>query len=169
MIKTFKLSITSGLPQDLKGYMWLQMQGNTLRITPQLYKLNIERGKLIEANLDKEVQFRKTLKIIEEDLHRTFGELGHFRYGNKFYQPLRNILVAFAIYRPDLGYIQGMSFVAGAMLLNTNSEYDTFCLFANLMTNSNLLYNFYTFNMDFVNLTFHLFMNQLKIYLPLMH
>jgi hypothetical protein len=23
--------------------------------------------------------FKKNLKVIEEDLHRTFGELGHFR------------------------------------------------------------------------------------------
>lgn len=41
--------------------------------------------------------FRKNLKVIEEDLHRTFGELGHFRYGNKLYQPLRNVLIAYSV------------------------------------------------------------------------
>jgi len=30
-------------------------------------------------------------------LHRTFGELGHFRYGNKLYQPLRNVLIAYSV------------------------------------------------------------------------
>jgi hypothetical protein len=45
----------------------------------------LERAELSEQNSDKDPVFRKNLKVIEEDLHRTFGELGHFRYGNKLY------------------------------------------------------------------------------------
>jgi TBC1 domain family member 14 len=56
--------------------------------------------------------------VIEEDLHRTFGELGHFRVGNPLYQPLKNVLIAYSMLRPDLGYVQGMSYVAGSILLH---------------------------------------------------
>ena len=62
--------------------------------------------------------FKKNLKVIEEDLHRTFGELGHFRQGNPLYQPLKNVLIAYSMLRPDLGYVQGMSYVAGSLLLH---------------------------------------------------
>lgn len=74
----------------------------------------LERAELSEQNADKDPVFRKNLKVIEEDLHRTFGELGHFRYGNKLYQPLRNVLIAYSVsylpfinqmLRPDLGYV----------------------------------------------------------------
>lgn len=74
-----------GIPSEIRGLVWHQLIGNELRITEQLFKLLLERAELSEINADKDPVFRKNLKVIEEDLHRTFGELGHFRYGNKLY------------------------------------------------------------------------------------
>lgn len=71
-----------------------------------MFHLHLDRARTIELNLEKEPIFKKVLKIIEEDLHRTFGELGHFRYGNKLYQPLRNILVAFAVSQIRIYYFR---------------------------------------------------------------
>lgn len=94
-------------------------------------------------------------------MHRTFGELGHFRYGNKLYQPLRNVLIAYSMLRPDLGYVQGMSYVAGSILLHCENEVEAFRCFSNLM-NRDLLFNFYSFDMEKVNVIFHVFMNLMK-------
>jgi TBC1 domain family member 14 len=66
------------------------------------------------------------MKIVDVDLHRTFTDLAHFRSGEIFHQPLKNILSAFSMFRTDLGYVQGMSYVAGSLLLHIGDEYATF-------------------------------------------
>ena len=61
-----------------------------------------------------------------------------------------------------------MSFVAGLILLNIKTELESFICFANLMQR-NLLFDFYSFNMERVNIIFHVFMNLLKSQLPKLH
>lgn len=78
---------------------------NNLKITEKLYQVLLSKVKLCEENADKDTQFRKNLKVIEEDLHRTYSEMKVFRYGNRLYQPLRNVLLAYSLFRPDLGYV----------------------------------------------------------------
>lgn len=113
--------------------------------------------------------FAKNLKVIEEDLHRTYSEMRVFRKGNKLYQSLKNVLLAYSLLRPDLGYVQGMSYVAASLMLHYGSEYETFMVFANVMGREQLLFNFYSFDMDKVNVVFHIFMKLLKEKLPKMH
>ena len=55
--------------------------------------------------MDNDLQFKKNIKVIEEDLHRTFSDLGQFRFGQSLYQPLKNMLAAFSVFRTDLGYV----------------------------------------------------------------
>ena len=54
---------------------------------------------------------------------------------------MRDLLGAYVCYRPDLGYVQGMSFIAAILLLNME-EADAFIVFANLV-NRPLLAAFY--------------------------
>lgn len=95
--KKFQELLGKGIPTELRGVIWQELIGNPLKITESLFKLLVQRAEITEKNIDKDPLYRKNLKVIEEDLHRTFGELGHFRYGNKLYQPLRNVLVAFSV------------------------------------------------------------------------
>jgi hypothetical protein len=92
-----------------------------------------------------------------------------FRFGNKLYQPLKNILLAYSLYRPDLGYVQGMSYVAGSLLLHYGQELETFTVFANIMSREDMIFNFYSFNMDKVNVVFHIFMRLMKEKIPKLH
>jgi len=103
--------------------------------------------------------------VIEEDLHRTYTDLGYFRHGKKLYQPLKNILAAFSVFRPDMGYVQGMSYIAGSLLMHTGDEFAGFQCFANMM-NLHLMHSFYSFDMNKVNVFFHCFMRLLKERLP---
>ena len=62
-----------------------------------------------------------------------------------------------------------MSYVAGSLLLHHGSELDTFIAFSNIMNREDMLFNFYSFDMDKVNITFHVFMRLLKEKLPKLH
>ena len=79
------------------------------------------------------------------------------------------MLLAYSLLRPDLGYVQGMSYVAGSLLLHFGSELETFTAFANLMNREDMIFTFYSFNMENVNLVFHIFMRMMKEKLPRMH
>ena len=79
------------------------------------------------------------------------------------------MLLAYSLLRPDLGYVQGMSYVAGSLLLHFGSELETFTAFANLMNREVMIFTFYSFNMENVNLVFHIFMRMMKEKLPRMH
>lgn len=61
-----------------------------------------------------------------------------------------------------------MSYVAGSILLHCADEFDAFKCFANLM-NRDLLFNFYSFEMEKVNIIFHVFMRSMKDKLPKLH
>jgi TBC1 domain family member 14 len=153
----------------LRKVIWSQIVPNKLKITEKLYKVLLDRAKICTENSEKDTSFRKNLKVIEEDLHRTYSEMAIFRFGNKLYQPLKNVLLAYSLMRPDLGYVQGMSYVAGSLLLHYGTEFDTFVMFANVMNREDMLFHFYSFDMDKVNTVFHIFMRLMKEKLPKLH
>ena len=61
-----------------------------------------------------------------------------------------------------------MSYVAGSILLHCADEYNAFKCFGNLM-NRELLFDFYSFDMEKVNIIFHVFMRAVKERLPTLH
>lgn len=79
-----------------------------------------------------------------------------FQEGMKYHDSLFKILRAFAMYRPDIGYVQGMSYIAAIVLLYIQDEYKAFMNFSNLMLKYPIM-PFYTFNEDFVAQVLQLF------------
>jgi len=63
-----------------------------------------------------------------------------------FQSHLTQVLEAFVIFRSDVGYAQGMSYVAG-MLLNFMEPFDTFSCFANLL-NSDFFVSLYKMDLN---------------------
>ena len=53
------------------------------------------------------------------------------------------------MHRPDIGYVQGMSYICGIVCLLTSSDYEAFLLFHNIITKSSLL-PFYSFDDTFM-------------------
>ena len=82
-----------------------------------------------------------SLKLIDTDLPRTFPSLRLFDEDGPYYNQLRTVLETFACFRPDLGYIQGMSYLAAMLCLyfqtfSTKPDENTYMAFqclANLM------------------------------------
>eukprot|EP00736_Rhodelphis_marinus_P000057 Rmarinus@m.14304 len=74
-----------------------------------------------------------SMHLIDTDVRRTFSDLALFHTPDApLFEPLRDLLRAFVVYRPDIGYVQGMSYVAAVLLLHMD-RYSSFACFANLM------------------------------------
>uniref|UniRef100_A0A7S2RQH3 Rab-GAP TBC domain-containing protein n=1 Tax=Mucochytrium quahogii TaxID=96639 RepID=A0A7S2RQH3_9STRA len=70
---------------------------------------------------------------IEIDLSRTFPKLAFFEEGGgPFRQSLQDILEAYSQFRPQLGYVQGMSHVAAVLLLFLDRD-PAFAGFCNIL------------------------------------
>ncbi|EPY23636.1 rab-like GTPase activating protein [Strigomonas culicis] len=78
---------------------------------------------------------RQAGDIIERDLDRTFPTHQLFETGSQGagQRQLRNILRAYVNYNPQVGYCQGMGFLAATLLLQIENEENTFWCFCGLM------------------------------------
>lgn len=83
--KKFKEDLKRGIPIEIRGEVWIAMIGNHLRVSPILYESLLAKVKLAEKNPDNDPTFKKNMKIVDVDLHRTFTDLAHFRSGEIFH------------------------------------------------------------------------------------
>ncbi|XP_012543602.1 TBC1 domain family member 14-like [Monomorium pharaonis] len=113
-----------GLPPSVRGRVWKLAISNSLNVTPHLYNLCLDRAMSCPNN--------ESLAAIRLDVSRTFPTLCVFQEGGPLYNSLQGILAAYAVYRPDVGYVQGMSFVGAVLSLNMDPP-DAFACFANLL------------------------------------
>lgn len=58
--------------------------------------------------------------MIVRDIGRTYPEIEFFKDEGKGQQHLFNLLKAYSIHDPQIGYCQGSAFIAGQLLLQVN-------------------------------------------------
>ncbi|XP_067092828.1 TBC1 domain family member 12 isoform X1 [Osmerus mordax] len=134
-----------GLPPSVRGRVWSLAIGNELNITPELYEIFLSRAKekwrsYSETSSENEIDDcgasladrESSLDLIKLDISRTFPSLFIFQKGGPYHDLLHSVLGAYTCYRPDIGYVQGMSFIAAVLILNLE-EADAFITFANLL------------------------------------
>ncbi|XP_056147833.1 TBC1 domain family member 12-like isoform X2 [Lampris incognitus] len=135
-----------GLPPSVRGTVWSLAIGNELNITPELYEIFLSRAKEkwrsysetssvndSESDCGASLADRESsLDLIKLDISRTFPSLFIFQKGGPYHDLLHSVLGAYTCYRPDIGYVQGMSFIAAVLILNLE-EADAFITFANLL------------------------------------
>ena len=121
-----------------------------------------------EIEIDKEKNNikdkEKSINIIELDIERTFPYLGLFKGDSPMAQDLREILRVFVISRPDIGYIQGLSFIAGILLLNMD-KFKAFISLMNLILNPIIL-PFYKMDNESIQQRLQLFKQVFYFNLP---
>uniref|UniRef100_A0A9J2P5X1 Rab-GAP TBC domain-containing protein n=1 Tax=Ascaris lumbricoides TaxID=6252 RepID=A0A9J2P5X1_ASCLU len=161
-----------GIPSKVRGRVWSLVIGNELNLTEELYNIcclrALERisaakngeasegddspltmhraslpGMVEDSSLNQSVNRESTVELIHLDVSRTFPTLGIFQKGGPYYDLLLKLLGAYVCYRPDVGYVQSMSFVAAVLLLQMD-PYDAFIAFANLL-NRPLQVSLFTF------------------------
>uniref|UniRef100_A0A663EB48 TBC1 domain family member 12 n=1 Tax=Aquila chrysaetos chrysaetos TaxID=223781 RepID=A0A663EB48_AQUCH len=132
-----------GLPPSVRGKVWSLAVGNELNITPELYEIFLSRAKerwksFSETSSENDIEGASvadreaSLELIKLDISRTFPSLYIFQKGGPYHDLLHSVLGAYTCYRPDVGYVQGMSFIAAVLILNLE-EADAFIAFANLL------------------------------------
>ena len=87
-----------------------------------------------------------SLRLIAQDLPRTFPELAFFHGDGPLAQSLQDVLEAYVCYRPDVGYVQGMSYLAAILLLYMD-DFTAFQCFANLLS-GHFYFDFYRLHRD---------------------
>ncbi|KAG5465934.1 hypothetical protein CUR178_00649 [Leishmania enriettii] len=125
--KKLKKYCRRGVPQSLRYIVWQQLlQSRQMKEQyPGLY-MRLRSEPLSSRDLED---------VIERDLHRTFPTNRLFCAGesSQGQQILRNILRAYANYNTDVGYCQGMGFLAATFILQVEEEEDAFWTFVALM------------------------------------
>ncbi|KAI8866332.1 TBC-domain-containing protein [Ramicandelaber brevisporus] len=114
--------IHEGIPESIRGAMWQ----------------NIAQSK----DSDLEERYAELLgqeaapqhdKLIKSDVPRTFSSMELFRErGGPGQERMYNVLKAYSLYDPEVGYCQGLSFIAAALLIYMPDE-EAFCLMVRLM------------------------------------
>lgn len=103
--------------------------------------------------------------LIKLDVLRTFPQLGLFQETGPYHKSLCDVLSAYVVYRPDIGYCQGMSFLAAMLLLNSQSTFSAFTSLANLLNNE-LLMVFYGLNQNKMRIIYSYYDRQFHSLLP---
>ncbi|XP_075223797.1 TBC1 domain family member 14-like [Lycorma delicatula] len=131
-----------GIPPCVRGKVWRLAIGNELNLTQQLFDICCLRARDMlntadvtgNANESEDADDNKeaSVQLIQLDISRTFPNLCIFQQGGPYYDMLHCLLGAYVCYRPDVGYVQGMSFIAAVLILNMDVS-DAFICFANLL------------------------------------
>lgn len=112
--------VRKGIPSKLRGIAWQLLVGSRrdMDSNPGVFRA------LMEKPLNAELE-----GMIGRDLGRTFPSHLMFRdTGSAGQRHLKNILHAYASIDPEVGYVQGMGFVVGALLTQMGEEEAFWCL-----------------------------------------
>ena len=120
-----RCSAISGLPSNLRGRLWYYLsQGSDLAacFSSQVYSH-------LQACRNEEID-----DSIARDVYRTFPGMDMFKEEDGYGQrALLNLLRAYSAYDHDIGYCQGMGFIAGLLIAEIPSEEQAFWTFVQIM------------------------------------
>ncbi|XP_059622755.1 USP6 N-terminal-like protein [Phlebotomus argentipes] len=107
--------IFKGIPNKLRPQAWLRLLNveEVMKSWPTVYREMLRRARLLSTEV----------RQIDSDVNRQFREHLHYRerYSVK-QQSLFNVLAAYSMYNSEVGYCQGMSSVAGLLLMYMDEE-----------------------------------------------
>ena len=177
-----------GIPNNYRGRVWLMCIGNNFSITPEYYEIEVKKAVdlLVQCNREgetadidnsnetdnkpsqkyniKKIDKFRSIKHIELDIERTFSYLNIFKGVSPMGEDLREILKAFVASRPDIGYVQGLSYIGGMLLLHMD-RYQAFVGMLNMVLNHNII-PFYRFDENQIRKRLQIFKQVFYFNLP---
>ncbi|KAG9390233.1 Rab-GTPase-TBC domain [Carpediemonas membranifera] len=153
--------IHGGVPASIRGEVWPLLVGNPLHITETLFDICLARDP--DATRGQEA----SRNLIPTDVGRTLPELAFFQPGGTLFDSLTDVLRAFVRFRPDVGYVQGMSLIAAVFLLYSPA-WQAFMLMSSIMHDGHLI-TFLRLDPGFVSHYMGFFDRTLKIAAPNTH
>lgn len=123
---TLKRFVRKGIPSEFRKTVWMKISGaenlrNKSDYTYSDLKQRITNNTLVEA--------------IKIDLPRTFPDNLYFTNHSQLPKSLFNVLATFAHQNTEVGYCQGLNYIAGLLLLATKDEESSFWLLKVLVEN----------------------------------
>lgn len=129
-----KRYVRKGIPMKHRGKIWMEVSGGK-------EKKDAHRGyyqTLLQGPFNEEL-----VDSVKIDVPRTFPDNIYFRdYKEGKLTSLYNVLVAFSHHNKNVGYCQGLNYIAGLLLIITKDEENTFWLLNALV--DDLLPQYYT-------------------------
>lgn len=123
--KYASMMVRSGIPPALRGHAWKAMAESSSPTLESLYD-------------SLAAEWTPFVKIIGRDLNRTFPEIKMFREKGGYGQmKLGRVLRAYSAYDIQVGYCQGLTFLAGPLLLHMDDR-SAFCTLIQLMEDYDL-------------------------------
>jgi len=117
---------------QIKGHQYLEMLENDEQNMDNNQIDFAIQSKIITITREKKRDVR-ILDLIKRDLPRTFPEFSFFKNPeSEPYNQILKVLETAAYLQPEIGYVQGMSYVATTFLLFMN-HYEAFVCFTNIM------------------------------------
>ena len=119
--KALKKMVRKGIPRQYRSDVWMSLSSAKKYMLENEGKYCDLTAKSCDAKIYskiKDTNGEAQLDIIQRDLSRTFPENPSFK-DPILQNNLQDILMAYCLYKPDVGYCQGLNYVVGSLLLAT--------------------------------------------------
>ena len=117
--------------------VWPWLVGSDIEGYHKLYLKKLVQWRLIESGTINKSELRATFRALSKDIHRTFtitrNENKLFLLNEYQQKQLQTLLGVYSLLDPDVGYVQGMNFIAGIIILTIKDELNAFAIFCQLM------------------------------------
>ncbi|KIX92927.1 uncharacterized protein Z520_11403 [Fonsecaea multimorphosa CBS 102226] len=117
----FKSLVLAGIPVSLRPKIWAECSGASALRIPGYYEDLVARSQE-GADIDPDIAGQ-----IKADVHRTLTDNVFFRHGPGV-QRLEELLRAYSLHNPRIGYCQGMNLITASLLLICATAEDCFWL-----------------------------------------
>ncbi|CAI4052704.1 GTPase-activating protein GYP5 SKDI_16G0300 [Saccharomyces kudriavzevii IFO 1802] len=111
--------VTNGIPPQIRGILWQLMANSKSREMEDIYETLLDTECLHDATIRRDL--RRTKFVGEDKMESLF-----------------KVIKVYSVYDPDVGYTQGMAFIAAPLLMNCENEAESFGLMVGLMKNYGL-------------------------------
>ncbi|KAI9814835.1 MAG: hypothetical protein M1827_003101 [Pycnora praestabilis] len=160
-----------GITPRSRGIVWQRAVGNELELKEASYVAALQRAKdkmkaLKMAKHDNQRTGKENdwFFAIGRDVKATFPDLRIFQPGGPLNQGLVDVLMAYSMYRSDVGYMHGTHFITALLLLSL-APVEAFIILANLL-NRPLPLAFLTHDAGAISRAYNLTLHALKYKLP---
>ncbi|KAF9572628.1 GTPase-activating protein [Mortierella alpina] len=146
--------IQKGVPPALRGLIW------QLLAKSKDGQLEATYAELLKSTSSHEKQ-------IQRDMSRTFPNHEYFQAEGLGQEALFNVVKAYSLHDPEVGYCQGLSFVVGPLLLNMPDE-EAFCVLVRMMSSYEMRGHF-TPDMNMLQLRLYQYEQLMEETVPLVY
>ncbi|KAK4695850.1 hypothetical protein P7C71_g1973, partial [Lecanoromycetidae sp. Uapishka_2] len=127
-----------GVAPKSRGHVWQRAIGNDLALTEVTYSKALQRSKDMEARIRRSngeelVKEKAWFDAIRRDVGVTFPELNIFQPTGPLHGDLVDVLMAYSMYRSDVGYSHGTHLIAALLSLTLPTPSSAFLSLCNLL------------------------------------